>query len=164
MLAWAAMADSNRSAGADVIDCQCPCGTVKLRVRRPPKTRFYCHCTTCQSYYGTNADAAVLVRSDVEIEGEEHLDYERNDFPWMLQRGICRSCKRPALSVMPLPPWPTLAIVPVYMFPEGAPLPEPNAHLFAHRAEGPLDDGVKQHDGYVSSMLGGLRLMFAGMP
>ena len=129
--------------------CQCSCGGVKLKVKEPLITRFFCHCKICQSVYKKPfADATVLRARDIVIDTPNTLQFERLRPPPNLNRGICGSCKMPAIGLMTLVPGLKIAFLPTHMFQNSNDAPEPSFHLFYHSRIADVDDAYPKHNGY----------------
>jgi hypothetical protein len=140
--------------------CQCSCGGVKLKVKEPPTTRFFCHCKICQSVYGKRyADVTVLRASDVVIDTPDTLQFRRLRSPPNLNRGICDSCNMPAIGLMTIVPGLKIAFVPTHMFQNSIDAPEPSFHIFYHSRTADVDDAYPKHNGYWRSELAVMRII-----
>lgn len=71
------------------LEGQCLCGAVTVRAVPRRGTVEACHCTMCRTW-GGSALLSVQCGSDVEIEGEEHVERYRSS-DWA-ERGFCRKC------------------------------------------------------------------------
>lgn len=140
--------------------CQCLCGHVKLYVQKPFMTRFFCHCTICQSVYQKPfADITVLLAKNVEIHDPNAILFSRHRLPPNVNRGICSSCKTPAIGFMRLVPGLKLAFLPTHMLLDQSCTPEAAEHLFYDSRIGDIDDALPKHSGYWSSELAAMRLI-----
>ena len=134
---------------------QCECGAVRLEIDAPPAVRFFCHCTTCQQLYRAPfADITVLWSRRVRvIEGANQLDYRHyNWLPVSINRGICRSCRRPVIGHSTIPPM-GVSFLPAYVWGDQDVLPAPLGHLFYHRRVAEIDDGLPKVEGLIASEL-----------
>ena len=144
--------------------CKCPCEAVELRLRKPPVTRFYCHCTICQKVYRKPyADVTVHWAWNVEIPDKSLIRFKKyRPFP-ALQRGTCLKCEHPVAGFLTLFPFVRLAFVPTHMYGEVSSIPSPAGHIFSHRAVAPIDDALPSYSGYVKSELAVMKFFMAGM-
>ena len=138
--------------------CQCSCGGVNLKVREPFMTRFFCHCTICQSVYKKPfSDVIALRASNVEIDKTSTLQFSRHRPPPNVNRGICASCEEPAIGFMTLAPGFKIALLPTLMLRNPDDAPEPSLHIFYHSRTADVDDALPKHNGYWRSELAIMR-------
>lgn len=94
---------------------------------------------------------------DVKLTQGEHIEYRRPGL--LLKRGVCTQCEQPILATMTLLPsvlkWSgmVLAFVPANRYDDQSILPQPSAHIFFHRSEGAMDDGIAKYKGFIKSEL-----------
>lgn len=69
----------------------CHCGQVRYALLAPPASVQHCHCSQCRKGFATlSAQGAVIRKSEVDIEGEDHLTAYRSS-PSFEYR-FCRHC------------------------------------------------------------------------
>ncbi len=136
-------------------NCACSCGSVRLRVTRPPMLRFMCHCTICQTVYGNPyADVTVVRASGVEIEDENLVAFGRHKAPPALDRGLCKSCRQPVAGFLAVAPGFRLAFVPKHMYPAESQILPSTMHIFYGSRTADVDDALPKHNGFWSSQWG----------
>lgn len=134
------------------ISCQCECGQTQLSLDKPPMIRFHCHCTICQSFYNkAYSDVTVMWANNVTLNKVDKVEYSRPGL--LLKRGACSECQQPILAYMTLFPGVRLAFVPGNRYDDQGVLPKASAHIFFHRSQHTLDDGVAQYKGFIKSEL-----------
>ncbi|MBL4799773.1 MAG: GFA family protein [Oleispira sp.] len=134
------------------IHCHCECGKTQLNVAKPPMLRFHCHCTICQKLYKQPfSDVTVMWAKDAKLIQGEFIEYRRPGL--LLKRGVCTQCEQPILATMTLFPGVKLAFVPANRYGDQSLLPKPSAHIFFHRSETAMDDGITKYNGFVKSEL-----------
>ena len=90
------------------------------------------------------------------IEGE-HIEYRRPGL--LLKRVVCSQCDQPIFATMTLLPsllkWPgvKLAFVPANRYGDQSVLPQPSAHIFFHRSDTQIEDGIAKYKGFIKSEL-----------
>jgi hypothetical protein len=150
---------NNRKSNASInmpeasnISCQCECGQTQVSVAKPPMLRFHCHCTICQNLYKRAfSDVTVMWAKNAKLTQGQSIEYRRPGL--LLKRGVCTQCEEPILAYMTLFPGVKLAFVPGNRYQDAAVLPEPSAHIFYHRSETPMDDGIAKYKGFIKSEL-----------
>ena len=140
------------------ICCRCECGQTQVSVVKPPMLRFHCHCTICQDLYKQPcSDVTVMWAKDAKLTQGEHIEYRRPGL--LLKRGVCTQCEQPIFATMTLLPsllkWPGVkfAFVPGNRYDDQSVLPKASAHIFFHRSESTVDDGVSKYKGFIKSEL-----------
>ena len=138
------------------IPCQCECGQTQLSLIKPPMLRFHCHCTICQNLYKRPfSDVTVMWASNVKLIQGKRMEYRRPGL--LLKRGVCTGCEQPLLAYMTLFPGLKLAFVPGNRYSNPSALigglPKPSAHIFFHRSEQEIDDGIGKYKGFIVSEL-----------
>jgi hypothetical protein len=134
------------------IPCQCECGQTQLRLAKSPMLRFHCHCTICQNLYKRSfSDVTVMWAKNAKIIEGGHIEYRRPGL--LLKRGVCTQCEEPILAYMTLFPGVKLAFVPGNRYQDSAVLPKASAHIFFHRSETQMDDGIAKYKGFIKSEL-----------
>ena len=147
----------------DHIECECPCGYVKLSLSKPPLTRFSCHCTICQDVYKKSySDETVIYARDVILENSNLLEFKRHRKPPAAERGTCPKCKSPVVAFISLLPMLKIAIIPEHIYKSKSELMPSKAHIFYHRRVADVDDMLPKYSGYMSSQLAALRLIVIG--
>jgi hypothetical protein len=69
----------------------CHCGAVRYTLRAPALSVQHCHCSRCRKRYGVlSAQGAVVTRSSLEIEDEDHLTSYVGSPGYRTQ--FCRNC------------------------------------------------------------------------
>jgi hypothetical protein len=136
--------------------CRCECGQTQVRVVKPPMLRFHCHCTICQDLYKQPfSDVTVMWQKDAKLTQGENIEYRRPGL--LLKRGVCTQCEQPIFATMTLLPsllkWPgvRLAFVPANRYDDQSVLPKPSAHIFFHRSETQIEDGITKYKGFIKS-------------
>jgi hypothetical protein len=137
---------------ASDIPCQCECGQTQVSLTKPPMLRFHCHCTICQELYKRPfSDVTVMWSGNAKLTRGEHIEYRRPGL--LLKRGVCTQCEQPILAYMTLFPGVKLAFVPGNRYDDQAILPNASAHIFFHRSQQQIDDGIGKYKGFIVSEL-----------
>lgn len=89
--------------------------------------------------------------SNVTLNKVDKVEYSRPGL--LLKRGACSECHQPILAYMTLFPGVRLAFVPGNRYDDQGVLPKASAHIFFHRSQHTLDDGVAQYKGFIKSEL-----------
>jgi hypothetical protein len=92
--------------------------------------------------------------SNAKLTRGEYIEYRRPGL--LLKRGVCTQCEQPILAYMTLFPGLRLAFVPGnrYSNPNAlVGLPKPSAHIFFHRSDVEIDDGIGKYKGFIVSEL-----------
>ena len=114
--------------------------------------RFHCHCTICQNLYKQPySDVTVMWAKDAKLTKSEHIEYRRPGL--LLKRGVCTQCEQPIFATMILFPGVKLAFIPANRYDGQTALPKPSAHIFFHRSELEMDDGIGKTEGFIKSEL-----------
>ena len=130
----------------------CRCGIARFSILGRPLFRAYCHCLICQKYNESDyADITVFYRKDVSLEDESAVAFRVHQQPPLLKRGTCKSCGKPAIERLTIPPMPRMAVVPSYNFQEQGFLPKPELHIFYHRRKNDIVDNLPKYNTFVSS-------------
>jgi len=131
-------------------ECNCPCGASSLTISQIPRTRFKCHCLTCQEVYGLPyADVVAFRASAVSLDDKADVEYLK--FSANLDRGLCNSCKSPFVSFLSLGPFPKLALMPTASLPKSMQPPPAHSHIFYHSASTPVEDSLPKTSGAFKS-------------
>jgi hypothetical protein len=126
----------------------------RFEVTGVPLTRFYCHCLICQSVYREPfADVTAWWGNDVDLPGTHPIQFKRYRPPPALRRGLCSACGQPAIGLLTLLPFVTLAFIPARNFTDQGALPPVTAHIFYHRRIRDMADDVPKYSGYWASEL-----------
>jgi hypothetical protein len=134
------------------LPCRCDCGQTQLKVAKPPMLRFHCHCMICQNLYQQPfSDVTVMWAKDAKLTECEHIEYKRPGL--LLRRGVCTQCEQPIFATMTLLPGLKLAFVPANRFDSNDELPRATAHIFYHRSQAEMDDGLLKVRGFINSEL-----------
>ncbi len=134
------------------ITCQCECGKSQVGLKKVPMLRFHCHCTICQNLYKKPySDVTVMWASNTQLLNDEHIEYRRPGL--LLKRGVCTGCEQPIFATMTLLPGLKLAFVPGNRYDDQTILPNPSAHIFYHRSQSEMDDGIAKTRGFIRSEL-----------
>ena len=142
--------------------CKCECGASELTLTQTPRARFFCHCLTCQEVYGLPfADVVILRHSSVTLEKESQIEYKK--FSKALDRGVCKGCNRPVVSLLTMAPFLKLAFVPTASLPSSVEKPKSDAHIYYHRCSAPVDDDIPKVSGPIKSNLKVLPAMLRGL-
>lgn len=134
--------------------CQCSCGSVNINVKQPFMTRFFCHCTICQSLYKKPySDVIALHASNVEIGKPDTIQFKKLRPPPNVNRGVCVSCRLPAIGFFTLAPGIKIAFLPTQMLRNPSDAPDPSLHIFYHSKKADIDDTLPKYSGYWRSTL-----------
>lgn len=132
--------------------CRCECGKIEVMVTKTPMLRFHCHCTICQNLYHQRfSDVTVMWAKDAKLIKDDHIEYKRPGL--LLKRGVCTQCEQPIFATMTLLPGIKLAFVPANRYDDQSILPKASAHIFFHRSEIQMDDGIAKYKGFIKSEL-----------
>lgn len=132
--------------------CHCQCEQTQVTVLKPPMLRFHCHCTICQDLYKQPfSDVTVMWAKNARLTHGEQVEYKRPGL--LLKRGVCTQCEQPIFATMTLFPWVKLVFVPGNRYDSQTALPKATAHIFYHRSQSEIDDGLLKVRGFVKSEL-----------
>jgi len=92
-----------------------------------------------------------MLSSNVSLHDASKIKFDRFRRPPALRRGICITCKQPAIGFLRLAPFIQLAFVASSHYPDASLLPPPQAHIFYHRRETDIHDELPKHMGYLKS-------------
>ncbi len=146
------------------IRCECPCGAVKLTLRRSPIARWHCHCTICHAVYRKPySDETIVWARDVEIKGLDHIEFKRYRPPPAASRGICRQCGSPVVAFFSMTSLMRIAVVPSHLYVDQTDLPPSRAHVFYETRVRDIGDELPKHSGYMASQFAALRLILGGV-
>ncbi len=127
-------------------------------------TRFFCHCTICQTVYGRPfSDVTVSWAKHALIEIPNEVEFKRSRPPPNLNRGLRKACKMPVVGQMTLLPALRLSFVPTHVYQNPEDAPEARMHIFYDKRQGDVTDELPKYSGYVRSELAVSRLILAGM-
>ena len=130
--------------------CRCECEQSRVSVARPPMLRFHCHCTICQNLYKRPfSDVTVMWAKDAKLTQGEQVEFKRPG--WLLKRGVCKQCQQPIFATMTLFPGVKLAFIPANRYDNKAALPNAKAHIFYHRRQSEMNDGIAKVAGFIKS-------------
>ncbi len=133
---------------------RCTCGQSSFSVDGTPLIRFICHCRICQDLYQKPfADVVIFPEKAVKLQTTESVEFKKFRAPPAVNRGICKSCKKPVLGLMSVAPFTRFAFVPAMNLADLTQLPEAVGHVFYHRHVQEMYDGLPKVSGYVSSQL-----------
>ncbi len=134
------------------ISCQCECGQTQLSVTKPPMLRFHCHCTICQTLYKLPfSDVTVMWERNAQLKKVDKVEYQRPGL--LLRRGVCTECRQPIFATMALFPGIRLGFIPGNRYNDQTVLPKASAHIFFHRSQQAMDDGIPKYTGFIKSEL-----------
>ncbi len=137
---------------ANDIHCQCECSQSQVSLAKPPMLRFHCHCTICQAVYKRLfSDVTLMWANNVSLKNVDKIEYSRPGV--LLKRGVCTGCGQAILATMTLLPGLKLAFVPASRYGDQDILPKPSAHIFFHRSDVEIDDGIAKYSGFIKSEL-----------
>src|SRR5664279_1075450 len=92
--------------------CSCRCGKSHFAVSGKPIARFFCHCTICQSVFGTPyADVTAMWARAVVLPEDHSIEFRQYRTPPSVERGTCSSCNAPVVGFMSLGPLARVAFV-----------------------------------------------------
>ena len=132
------------------LSCRCVCEQSRVNVTKPPMLRFHCHCTICQNLYQRPfSDVTVMWAKDAKLTQGGQVEFKRPG--WLLKRGVCTQCQQPIFATMTLFPGIKLAFVPANRYDNQAALPTAKAHIFYHRSQSDIDDGITKVAGFIKS-------------
>ena len=111
---------------------QCRCGAVKMRVKKPPITRFYCHCNICQEVYRRDfGDPTVVWSFNIEIEDISKIDFKRQRLvPISVKCGTCKVCEEPVVGSTAILPVLSISYIPAALYQDPAEVPNAAGHIF----------------------------------
>lgn len=134
------------------IFCRCECGQTQVTLAKPPMLRFHCHCTICQELYKQPfSDVTVMWAKHAKLTQSEHIEYRRPGL--LLKRGVCTQCEQPIFATMTLFPGLKLVFIPASRYENKALLPRASAHIFYHRTQAEMNDGLLKVKGFIKSEL-----------
>ena len=134
------------------ITARCECGKSQVELKKAPMLRFHCHCTICQNLYKQPySDVTVMWNKNAKLTQGEHIEYRRPGL--LLKRGVCTQCQQPIFATMTLLPGLKLAFIPANRYDDASILPKPSAHIFFHRSEVEMNDGIRKTKGFIKSEL-----------
>lgn len=135
-------------------ECQCQCGNTKFTIQGKPIVRMFCHCTICQEFNNAAySDVTIFLSKGVHLYDKEKVNFKKYKSPPAVQRGKCATCNKPAIELLDLPLFPSLAIIPSENIPPGQFLPEPSNHIFYHRRVADISDALPKHSGFIKSQM-----------
>jgi hypothetical protein len=137
-----------------VLEGKCSCGAARIALAKPPKYRFYCHCTICQSVYRAPfSDAMFINAKAVTVETPNALYFKRYRPGQALERGRCTTCDDPVIAMADLPFNAQLAFVPARIFDDQDQLPEAAVHIHYGTRQADIDDDLpKRNSPFASQM------------
>jgi len=143
----------------------CRCGKVRMRLKRPPLARYYCHCMICQEVYGRPfGDATVAWRFALEIEDPALVVFRRQrSIPFSVRCGTCRFCAGPVVGYTALLPFLDLALLPAHTYRNPADVPAAVGHIFYDSRVGDVADDLPKYGGFLASEWGFARFVLTGL-
>lgn len=139
---------------------QCACGQTKFQIKGTPLVRGYCHCTLCQKYNNAPfGDITVYRAKDIELPPESAVEYAYHRQPNLLSRGVCVTCRSPAIEKMNVLAMMKFVIVPTANIVNHDHLITPSLHIFYDKRVADIDDGLPKHHGYFASQSGFLKAL-----
>ena len=129
--------------------CQCPCGESRFEIRGEPITRFYCHCTICQSQYKSPYVDVTLYKLD-EVEVPEGLDFKQLKRFMAVDRGFCPSCEKPVMAKMGEGDK-AYAFVSTRNYVSSDALPPPEMHVYYGTRVADIDDELPKYSNFFTS-------------
>lgn len=133
------------------LTCSCLCGETEFQVRVKPLMRAYCHCSICQEFnQGSYADITVFRSRDVIKPDNSLIEFKSYQFPPILQRGQCRTCRGATIEYLNIPFLP-LVIVPTRTIQDCSLAPEPSLHMFYDCRVDDVQDNLPKYSGYIQS-------------
>jgi hypothetical protein len=141
----------------------CECGVCAFTVKRPPKARFICHCTLCQTFTGQPFSDVTMVRAaDVTLVNTNQIVFRTYRPPPNIRRGACRRCAKPAIEVAGAGPA-KIMFIPARNFARQDLLPAPQMRIFYGKRIAGARDDLPRHEGYWPSQFAVVRLMMRGL-
>jgi hypothetical protein len=141
----------------------CECGACAFEVNTSPKARFRCHCLICQAFNGKPfADVLAVRAKHVVLKNGENISFKKYRPPPNFNRGVCRTCGKPAVEIAGVGPF-RLMFIPASNFASGARLPPVRMDIFYHRRVLDMPDRLPKYSGYVSSQLAVGKLIMSGL-
>jgi hypothetical protein len=129
----------------------CECGACSFEVHTSPKARFRCHCLICQAFNDKPFADMVAVRAkDVVLRNADNISFRKYRLPPNFDRGVCKTCGKPALEVAGFGPFKVI-FIPVSSFEPAAPLPPVRMDIFYHRRVLDMPDALPKYSGYFPS-------------
>lgn len=130
---------------------ECGCGETSYEISRI-RFRILCHCTVCQRFNNASyGDTLVLRLSELVSTVPSTVSFDTYRAPPNIKRGICRSCRSPAIEVFESKVLPGIAMVPSAMHCSTPSLPDPKCHLFYEHRAVAVEDELPKHQGYLRS-------------
>ena len=145
--------------------CRCQCGEVEILVKKPPITRLNCHCPVCQEVYGKAfSDMTLAWNSSFVLEDVSKIQFKKQrSFPIAVQCGTCKSCKQPVAGLSTLLSLFKISLIPSYMYPHQAELPESAGHIFYQSRVCDVQDTLPKYQTFVSSQLAVARFVISAL-
>lgn len=138
----------------------CACGHAIFQIKGAPILRGYCHCTICQKYNNAPfGDITVYRAKDVTLPLEASVEYTSYRQPSFLKRGVCVSCRSPAVETLNICSMLKLVIVPTANISNSDHLITPSLHIFYDKRTADIEDGLPKFQGYFASQTGFLKAL-----
>lgn len=142
----------------------CQCGKTQVSYQGEPLLRFRCHCVICQAVYKQPyADIVLFKSQQITKPIDTSIEFKKHRAPPAVNRGLCPSCHKPVLAVMPLAPYVGLAFIPFANLPQDIAVPPPAFDTFYHRRTADLNDAIPKVTGYWASQWVVTKAAFAAM-
>ncbi|NIY84382.1 GFA family protein [Vibrio hepatarius] len=139
----------------------CQCGACSFELAESTAVaRFICHCTICQQFNNNRfADVTLFKAKALQSSSYDNVEFKKYRLPPNINRGVCKLCGEPALEIGGVGPV-KIAFIPTNNFKDSGELPPPAIHMFYHRRIEDIVDDLPKYEGYVSSELAVMKLMY----
>lgn len=155
------MIESNDRMSQPTFECEC--GDTSYSILRA-RFRIVCHCRVCQRFNDSSyGDTLVLRKADLGSAVPTTVTFDTYRPPPNIQRGVCRSCRNPAIEIFDSRVLPSIVMVPRAMHRDHPSLPTPKCHLFYEHRIVDVHDGLAKHEGYLRSQFAFGRHLFGSM-
>ena len=144
--------------------CSCSCGKSRVIICATPISRFACHCLNCQSHTGLPiSDDCAFLSKNIVVPEANCIEYCKMNSLVSLQRGKCRFCGSPVISIFSIFNFLSFVYIPSKNIPSGIKIPKIEAHTFYHRRVSDVYDSASKYCGYWSSQLNTVRILLWSM-
>ena len=139
--------------------CQCPCATTRFKIHGEPITRFYCHCTICQTQYQSPfVDVTLYKLNEVELPEDHGINFAKLKRYFAVERGFCPNCRKPVMAKVGEGEK-AYAFVSVRNYCDPAELPEPEMHVYYGTRVADVHDDLPKYGNFFTSMWAFIRRM-----
>ena len=131
--------------------CQCPCGASRFEIHGEPITRFYCHCSICQTQYqAPYVDVTLYKLDEVALPEDLELDFKQLKRFMAVDRGFCPSCEKPVMAKVGEGDK-AFAFVSTRNYVSTDELPEPEMHVYYGTRVADVDDDLPKYGNFLTS-------------